>query len=70
MCSSDLLVTPKEATEDLSWIRFSSPAHRGERCAGSVGPLAFSLTCGTAYEQTDDGLRASAGWLRREIEEG
>ena len=58
------------ATEDLSWICFSSPARRGERCAGLVGPLAFSLTCEAACEQTDDGLRASAGWLRREIEEG
>ena len=58
------------ATEDLYWICFSSPARRGERCAGLVGPLAFSLTRGTAREQTDDGLRASAGWLRREIEEG
>ena len=29
-----------------------------------MGPLAFSLTCGTACEQTDDGLRASAGYSR------
>ena len=42
---------------------------KGETCAGSVGPLPFSLTCGAACEQIDDGLRASAGWLRREIEE-
>ena len=37
---------------------------------GDTHCLAISLTCGTAYEQTNDGLRASAGWLRREIEEG